>query len=63
MGYAGWRSSEPLLPDEAEPRVQVALTRVSPVFLGRRWGSCGGPVLAGMWEVAGDKSRGWAQRV
>ena len=62
MGYAGWRSSEPLLPEEEEPRVQVALTRVSPVFLGRRWGRLWWAFLAGMWEVAGDKSRGWAQR-
>lgn len=37
VGYAGWRLSEPLLPEE-EAGVQVALTRLSPVFLGRRWG-------------------------
>ena len=62
MGYAGWRSSEPLLPEEEEAGVQVALTRLSPVFLGRRWGWLWRAFLAGMWEVAGDKSRGWAEQ-
>lgn len=58
MGYAGWRSSEPLLPEEEEAGVQVALTRVSPVFLGTRWGWLWRAFLAGIWEVAGDKKQG-----